>query len=142
LRGGVSRNREAPLSIVERRPLVRIPRSALFLHDPHTAARVADTLTARIEMLGVSKSFPGVRALDRVDFSVRAGEVHALMGENGAGKSTLIKIMTGAVGRDEGEIRIDGAQVDVKSPGEARALGVGTVYQEVNLIPTMSVTRI
>ena len=93
-------------------------------------------------MLGVSKSFPGVRALDRVDFSVRAGEVHALMGENGAGKSTLIKIMTGAVGRDEGEIRIDGAQVDVKSPGEARALGVGTVYQEVNLIPTMSVTRI
>jgi galactofuranose transport system ATP-binding protein len=102
---------------------------------------VAETLTARIEMLGVSKSFPGVRALDHVDFSVQAGEVHALMGENGAGKSTLIKIMTGAVGRDEGEIRIDGQPVAIGSPGEARALGVSAVYQEVNLIPTMSVTK-
>jgi simple sugar transport system ATP-binding protein len=120
---------------------VRKPRSALFLHDPDTAARVADILTARIEMLGVSKAFPGVRALDCVDFRVQAGEVHALMGENGAGKSTLIKIMTGAVRRDEGEIRIDGRPVEINSPGEARALGVGTVYQEVNLIPTMSVTR-
>jgi monosaccharide-transporting ATPase len=105
------------------------------------AARVAETLTARIEMLGISKSFPGVRALDRVDFRVQAGEVHALMGENGAGKSTLIKILTGAVRCDEGEIVIDGRSVAVKSPGEARALGVGTVYQEVNLIPTMSVTK-
>jgi galactofuranose transport system ATP-binding protein len=102
---------------------------------------VAETLTARIEMLGVSKSFPGVRALDHVDFRVEAGEVHALMGENGAGKSTLIKIMTGALSRDEGEIRIDGSPVEVRSPGEARALGIGTVYQEVNLIPTMSVTK-
>ena len=92
-------------------------------------------------MLGVSKSFPGVRALDHVDFSVEPGEVHALMGENGAGKSTLIKIMTGAVGRDEGEIRIDGQPVAFASPGEARASGVGAVYQEVNLIPTMSVTE-
>ncbi|HXW18945.1 MAG TPA: sugar ABC transporter ATP-binding protein, partial [Roseiarcus sp.] len=102
---------------------------------------MAETLTARIEMLGVSKSFPGVRALDHVDFSVQAGEVHALMGENGAGKSTLIKIMTGAIGRDEGEILIDGRPVEIGSPGEARALGVSAVYQEVNLIPTMSVTR-
>ena len=92
-------------------------------------------------MLGVSKSFPGVRALDHVDFSVEPGEVHALMGENGAGKSTLIKIMTGAVGGDEGEIRIDGQPVAFGSPGEARASGVGAVYQEVNLIPTMSVTE-
>ena len=74
-------------------------------------------------MLGVSKAFPGVRALDHVDFRVEAGEVHALMGENGAGKSTLIKIMTGAVRRDEGEIRIDGRPVEIGSPGEARALG-------------------
>jgi len=102
---------------------------------------VAETLTARIEMLGVSKSFPGVRALDHVDFHVQAGEVHALMGENGAGKSTLIKVMTGAVRCDEGEIRVDGRPVEIRSPGEARALGVGTVYQEVNLIPTMSVTK-
>ena len=92
-------------------------------------------------MLGVSKVFPGVRALDHVDFRVEAGEVHALMGENGAGKSTLIKIMTGALRRDEGEIRIDGRPVEIGSPGEARAIGVGTVYQEVNLIPTMSVTK-
>ena len=92
-------------------------------------------------MLGVSKAFPGVRALDNVDFRVHSGEVHALMGENGAGKSTLIKIMTGAVRCDEGEIRVDGRPVEVRSPAEARALGVGTVYQEVNLIPTMSVTK-
>src|SRR5580704_13199579 len=105
------------------------------------AARVAETLTARIEMLGVSKTFPGVRALDRVDFSLEPGEVHALMGENGAGKSTLIKIMTGAARGDAGEIRIDGRSVDIGSPGEARAMGVGAVYQEVNLVSTMSVTK-
>ncbi len=92
-------------------------------------------------MLGVSKAFPGVRALDGVDFRVEAGEVHALMGENGAGKSTLIKIMTGAVKADCGEIRLDGRKVEITSTGDAQALGVGTVYQEVNLVPTMSVTK-
>jgi len=102
---------------------------------------VAEPSTARIEMVGVSKAFPGVRALDHVDFAVATGEVHALMGENGAGKSTLIKIMTGALRRDEGEIRLDGRAVEIDSPGEARALGVGAVYQEVNLVPTMSVTK-
>jgi galactofuranose transport system ATP-binding protein len=102
---------------------------------------VAETLTARIEMLGVSKAFPGVHALDHVDISVQSGEVHALMGENGAGKSTLIKIMTGALRGDAGEIRLDSRPVELNSPGEARALGVGAVYQEVNLIPTMSVTK-
>jgi monosaccharide-transporting ATPase len=98
-------------------------------------------VTARIEMMGVSKAFPGVRALERVDFRVEAGEVHALMGENGAGKSTLIKIMTGALQADEGEIRLDGRTAHVGSTGEAQALGIGAVYQEVNLIPTMSVTK-
>ena len=92
-------------------------------------------------MLGVSKLFPGVRALDHVNLRLEAGEVHALMGENGAGKSTLIKVLTGAVRRDEGEIRLDGAPIEIGTPGEARALGIGTVYQEVNLIPTMSVTK-
>ena len=139
--GGVSLDSEAPLSSAEHAPLVRMPRSGQSLHDPQPAARVAETLTARIEMLGVSKAFPGVRALDHVDFRVESGEVHALMGENGAGKSTLIKIMTGALSRDEGEIRIDGRPVDIGSPGQARALGIGTVYQEVNLVPTMSVTK-
>ncbi len=98
-------------------------------------------MTARIEMTGVSKAFPGVRALDGVDFRVEAGEVHALMGENGAGKSTLIKIMTGALRGDGGEIRLDGRPVQIGGPGDAQALGIGAVYQEVNLIPTMSVTK-
>ena len=98
-------------------------------------------MVARIEMVNVSKAFPGVRALDHVDFQVEAGEVHALMGENGAGKSTLIKIMTGALQRDEGEIRLDGRLVHIGKTGDAQALGIGTVYQEVNLVPTMSVTK-
>ncbi len=98
-------------------------------------------MTARIEMIGVSKAFPGVRALERVDIRIESGEVHALMGENGAGKSTLIKIMTGALRSDEGEIRLDGRPVELDSPGHARALGIGAVYQEVNLVPTMSVTK-
>jgi galactofuranose transport system ATP-binding protein len=98
-------------------------------------------LIARIELRGVSKAFPGVRALDSVDFQVEPGEVHALMGENGAGKSTLIKIMTGAVNCDEGEIRLDGQAVRIDSPASARELGIGAVYQEVNLVPTMSVTK-
>ncbi len=92
-------------------------------------------------MTGVSKAFPGVRALDGVDFRIDPGEVHALMGENGAGKSTLIKVMTGALRRDAGEIRLDGRAVEIDSPGQARALGIGAVYQEVNLVPTMSVTK-
>ena len=98
-------------------------------------------MVARIEMIGVSKAFPGVRALERVDFRVEAGEVHALMGENGAGKSTLIKIMTGAIQGDEGDIRLDGRSVSISKTGDAQALGIGTVYQEVNLVPTMSVTK-
>ncbi len=92
-------------------------------------------------MVGISKNFPGVRALESVDFRLHAGEVHALLGENGAGKSTLIKIMAGALRQDSGEIRIDGRPVDLDSPAAARARGVSTVYQEVNLVPTLSVTK-
>ncbi len=102
---------------------------------------MAESSSVRIEMLGVSKAFPGVRALDKVDLRLKAGEVHALLGENGAGKSTLIKIMTGALRRDEGEIHLDGRSVEVNTTAEARALGISTVYQEVNLIPTLSVTK-
>ena len=108
------------------------------------SARAGDgteKVAARIEMLGVSKAFPSVRALEGVDLRVEAGEIHALLGENGAGKSTLIKILTGALRRDEGEIRLDGRPVEIMGPGEARALGIGAVYQEVNLVPTMSVTK-
>jgi simple sugar transport system ATP-binding protein len=90
---------------------------------------------------GIVKRFPGVRALEDVSFTLNAGEVHALLGENGAGKSTLIKVLTGAVLRDAGEIRIDGEPVEITSPPDAQALGISTVYQEVNLVPTLSVTK-
>ncbi len=92
-------------------------------------------------MRGVTKTFPGVRALEAVDLALRAGEVHALLGENGAGKSTLIKILTGALPRDAGEIRLDGKAVEINSTADARALGISTVYQEVNLVPTLTVTK-
>jgi galactofuranose transport system ATP-binding protein len=94
-----------------------------------------------IDVRGAYKSFPGVRALRGVDFSVRPGEVHALVGENGAGKSTLIKVVTGVYQVDEGDIRLDGRPVAFTSPLEAQDAGISTIYQEVNLIPLMSVAR-
>ncbi len=102
---------------------------------------MSETSTARIELHGISKAFPGIRALENVDLRLNSGEVHALMGENGAGKSTLIKVMTGALRGDEGEIRLDGRAVEVNSTGEARALGISAVYQEVNLVSLMSVVK-
>jgi len=102
---------------------------------------VANTSTPRAELLGISKAFPGVRALDGVDLQVKAGEVLALLGENGAGKSTLIKIMTGALQADEGQILLDGEPVEFGSTAEAQAMGISPVYQEVNLVPTMTVTK-
>ena len=92
-----------------------------------------------LEMRGIGKSFPGVRALRSVDFDVRPGEVHALVGENGAGKSTLMKILAGAYTADEGEVRLDGSPVRFATPHEALAAGVVTIYQELNLIPALSV---
>ncbi len=102
---------------------------------------MAESSAYRVEMLGVSKTFPGVRALDDVDLQLRAGEVHALLGENGAGKSTLIKVLTGALKRDKGKILLDGREIEVGTTSEAQQLGISTVYQEVNLIPTLSVTK-
>jgi galactofuranose transport system ATP-binding protein len=102
---------------------------------------VAENSTPRVELRGITKSFPGVRALENVDFRVAPGEVHALLGENGAGKSTLIKVMTGALSADSGEVSVDGQPVVIASPAEARRLGISTVYQEVNLIATLSVTK-
>ena len=89
--------------------------------------------------VGLSKTFPGTKALDGVDFSLRAGEVHALLGENGAGKSTVIKCLTGAYRRDGGDILLDGASIDPRDTQEAQRLGIGTVYQEVNLLPNLTV---
>ncbi|MGC5051512.1 sugar ABC transporter ATP-binding protein [Micromonospora sp. DT48] len=94
-----------------------------------------------LTMTGISKSFPGVRALHNVDFRLFPGEVHALMGENGAGKSTLIKVLTGVYGIDEGSVTLDGEQVAFNGPMQAAAAGVSTVYQEVNLCPNLSVAE-
>jgi simple sugar transport system ATP-binding protein len=92
-------------------------------------------------MRSISRSFPGVRALDGVDFTIRAGEIHALMGENGAGKSTLIKVLTGVYPHESGQIILDGREIRPRSPSHAQHLGVSTVYQEVNLVPTLSVAE-
>jgi ribose transport system ATP-binding protein len=92
-----------------------------------------------LEMRGISKSYPGVQALDHVDFDVRAGEVHALVGENGAGKSTFVKILAGAVRADAGEILVEGKPVTIASPRQAEALGIAVIYQEFNLVPYLSV---
>ncbi|VVT09182.1 sugar ABC transporter ATP-binding protein [Rhizobium sp. EC-SD404] len=94
-----------------------------------------------LSITSLSKSFVGTKALQSVDFELAAGEVHALLGENGAGKSTLIKCLTGAYERDAGEIRLDGVSIDPSSTAEAQALGIGTVYQEVNLLPNLTVAQ-
>jgi monosaccharide-transporting ATPase len=94
-----------------------------------------------LEAVGVSKTFPGVRALREVSFAVRAGEVHALVGENGAGKSTLIKVLTGVYQLDSGQLRHRGREVTFASPGAAQAAGISTIYQELDLVPLQSATR-
>ncbi len=94
-----------------------------------------------IAMRGIDKSFPGVHALQNVDFSLAKGEIHALVGENGAGKSTLIKVLTGVDRVDKGTIELDGRTVVVKSPLHAQELGISTVYQEVNLCPNLTVAE-
>ena len=90
---------------------------------------------------GISKSFPGVRALANVSFDVRSGEVHALLGENGAGKSTAIKIMSGVYQPDTGMILLDGKAVRFASPQEAQAAGIATIYQELLLFPELTVAE-
>ena len=94
-----------------------------------------------LEMRGISKAFPGVVALDGVDFTLYAGDVHMLLGENGAGKSTLMKILSGACGKDAGEISVNGRPAAIDSPGDALALGIRVIYQELNLVPQLSVAE-
>ena len=96
-----------------------------------------------LSMRGIGKSFPGVRALHNVDFTLRKGEIHALMGENGAGKSTLIKVLTGVYEKDSGEIYVDGIEgaVTIRSPQDAQQKGISTVYQEITLCPNLTVAE-
>lgn len=92
-----------------------------------------------LEIKGLEKTFPGVRALKGVQLTVNKGEVHALMGENGAGKSTLIKVLTGIYQKNGGTIRFDGEEIDAKTPIEANEKGISTIYQELNLVPYQTV---
>ena len=96
-----------------------------------------------LQLRGICKYFPGVKALQNVDFTLRAGEIHALMGENGAGKSTLIKVLTGVYEKDGGEIFIEGRQgaVSIRSPQDAQNAGISTVYQEITLCPNLTVAE-
>lgn len=96
-----------------------------------------------LSMRGICKTFPGVRALYNVDFSLYKGEIHALMGENGAGKSTLVKVLTGVHPKDSGQINIAGIEkeITIKSPQEAQNLGISTVYQEITLCPNLTVAE-
>ena len=91
-----------------------------------------------LRMVNISKSFPGVKALSKVNLEVFCGEVHALLGENGAGKSTLLKILAGAYARDEGEIYIEGKAVGGLTPKLAEDLGISIIYQEFTLLPYLS----
>src|SRR6266540_1548571 len=92
-----------------------------------------------LEVENVSKGFPGVKALDSVSFQLCKGEVHALVGENGAGKSTLMKILSGVYQADEGTIRYKGEVISFRDVSQAREAGIGIIYQELNLIPHLSV---
>ncbi len=94
-----------------------------------------------VEMTGISKSFPGVRALDDARFELRAGEVHALVGENGAGKSTLMKVLSGIYKRDAGTIRVKGVEVEIHSPRAAQDLGIAIIHQELNLMGHLTVAQ-
>jgi len=94
-----------------------------------------------LEMQGIGKTFPGVRALEGVQLTVKRGQVHALLGENGAGKSTLIKILSGAYAKDEGQILFEGRPVEIRGPHDAQALGISTIYQEFNLARDLTVAE-
>ena len=96
-----------------------------------------------LKMRNIHKIFPGVHALQGVDFTLRKGEIHALMGENGAGKSTLIKVLTGVYGKEEGDIFLDGTEgpVAIHSPQDAQNMGISTVYQEITLCPNLTVAE-
>ena len=111
-----------------------------ILHAGEGAGTIDQTMPA-LEMRRIDKRFPGVVALENVDLTLQPGKVHALMGENGAGKSTLIKIMAGVYGKDAGTIRIQGREVDIKSPRDSLKQGIKVVFQEIALISEFTVAE-
>ena len=92
-----------------------------------------------LQMTGIMKEFPGVKALDKVDFTLLKGEIHALLGENGAGKSTLMKVLSGVYKKDGGDIYLDGQPVEISGPRQAQSMGIGIIHQELNLVPALTV---
>jgi ribose transport system ATP-binding protein len=102
---------------------------------------MAEAAPIAVEMAAISKRFGGVHALREVDFAARAGEIHALLGENGAGKSTILKILRGVMAPDSGSIAIDGTRLERLTPGLARTHGIGMIFQEMSLVPTMTVAE-
>ena len=115
--------------------------TALNVAPEHEVSLSGGHPMAYLEMHNISKKFPGVQALDHVSLSVASGEIHALLGENGAGKSTLVKILAGAYQKDEGAILLDGQPVEIHSAHQAQQLGISIIYQELNLIPQLSVAE-
>src|SRR5919107_4650128 len=107
----------------------------------HSEGTTPQATVPVLEMQGIRKVFPGVVALDDVDFDVRPGEVHALLGENGAGKSTLIKIIAGVYRRDGGTMLVAGEEVDFRSPADALERRIKVVYQELDLVDGLSVAE-
>src|SRR5213080_4473260 len=101
----------------------------------------ADSLAPRLELEGITKFYPSVVANDGIDLTVRPGEIHAVLGENGAGKSTLMKIIYGIVEPDAGSIRWNGELIEITSPAQARALGIGMVFQHFSLFDTLTVAE-
>ncbi|MBN2549694.1 MAG: sugar ABC transporter ATP-binding protein [Anaerolineales bacterium] len=102
---------------------------------------MAETDSDIVRMIGIHKSFPGVQALEDVDFTLKMGEIHALVGENGAGKSTLIKVLTGVERPDKGVILLEENEIIIRSPQHAQSLGISTVYQEINLCPNLTIAE-
>src|SRR5919202_1030705 len=122
----------------ELRAATKTSRSATNMQTPITPTTPA---TPILEMNGICKVFPGVVALDDVSFDLLPGEVHALIGENGAGKSTLIKILAGLYPRDGGVMKVKGQEVNFRSPADSVAHGIKVVYQELDLVPSLSVAE-
>ncbi|MEG2777722.1 MAG: ATP-binding cassette domain-containing protein, partial [Aurantimicrobium sp.] len=98
-------------------------------------------MSTLMEAVGVSKAFPGVKALDNVSFGLNAGEVHALVGENGAGKSTLMKLLSGVYIPDSGSFFLNGKQIEISGPRDAQELGISIIHQELNLMPDLTVAQ-